>query len=723
MNQAFTTHSTLPSGNTTQNLANSKTPVSFINSSASQAVRSINGSSSNLTNSPRQVTLTKSNSPINNLTNVAKGIAMSPAVSYQSKKPIPIQPKNPVILPNTSIQSGINVRGNVHHVSQAPTSLMSNQTHTSVISNQLQMSQAGVLARGHTPKSINGIDTSKTRATPLQSTRTTQPTILATPPKRIAPKQVISPSTNASLAMSSPVRLQQANIPNTQNVQLATQLIQAPVAQSTPNSASKLFPQQLTSIVRPLISSNQGTTIATSTAQPVQQIQQLINDKLSVQQTQPSSTVQVQQKVFTQTQLQTALKQSQLIAQNSPGQPQNILVQQQILKQLIQQAQQLQQQKPPDKTVNVTVQPISTNATGLMNLQQPTHVVKQTVQTTLPQQVTVANQIVGNNQIQMVLPNKQIVTLTPSTMQANQQAVNVAQNIPQVSAVKTTQNLASKGQQMIIVSQAGGNFVLQQNVQPSSAGLTTTAGTTVNIPIQSLLQSQQKQLTTQSIPTQQQVKTSGNTILQVQQAKQITQPAVVIQNQAIQRQNVTPIKQGNTQQNIVIQTKPGVMATQGGTTIQQLTPAQLQQLQNSGSVQKVLIIKQPEVLQKLANVQGGKSPQAIQITPQQLQALQQMQNQQTSTAQKIIIQSKGDGTNPTTTVLTAQQLKQLQQSLQQQVGGNKIVQIPQKQTLVQQIQQQNTKTPAKMAHVPRILQTSGRQVTSQVREHKLANDH
>ncbi len=393
-------------------VANSKPAVSVVNTSISQTmVRSVNGS---VSNSPRITAVnSKSNSPINNLVNVTKGIAMSP-VTYQGKKPIPIQPKNAVILPNTSIQSGVNVLGNVHHglVSQTPTSLMSNQIHT------------GVLPRA---SSINGLDTSKSRTTPIQS-RTVQPTILATPPKRIAPKQVLSPPTNTPLAtMPSPVRIQQANLQNKQNIQLATQLIQGQPVQGS----STLFPQQRTAGVRPIINSHQGTSVIQSssasnhsTAQPVQQIQQLINDKLSGQPSQPTVTGQVQQKVFSQAQLQTALKQSQLIAQNSPGQQQNILVQQQILKQLIQQAQQIQQQKQSDKTTtSINVQPISANTQGVVQLHP------QQVKLAGPQQVTIRNQIPGSNQIQMVLPNQQVLKLTQNTLPSNQQTINVAQNV------------------------------------------------------------------------------------------------------------------------------------------------------------------------------------------------------------------------------------------------------------------------------------------------------
>jgi hypothetical protein len=230
---------------------------------------------------------------------------------------------------------------------------------------------------------------------------------------------------------------------------------------------------------------------------------------------------------------------------------------------------------------------------------------------------------------------------------------------------------------------------------------------------------------------QQQVKVISN-VPQVNQTKQVNQQnsTVFLQNlvgtqsQTLKTQTGVN-QQPATQQSIILQSKQPLTSTQSTSMIQQLTPAQVQQLQNLGAVQKVFIIKQPEILQKLG-MQGAKQTQTIQITQQQLQALQQMQNQQqSSTQQKIIIQNNIPGVGKTTTtVLSAQQVKQLH-ILQQQSGSGKLVQSPQtliqRQALAQQLQkqlsqQQTPKTQTKMAHVPRILQTTGRQpiVTSQV---------
>ena len=632
--------------------------------------------------------------------------------TFQSKKPIPIQPKNQVIRPKTALPMGVTVNSNA---SNAP------------VLNQLPMAQTTARPKSNVPVSVNGAE--KGRISQYQALQTNRSThggvqsILSTPPKRIAPKQVLSPPLNPALAISSPMRLPTANIVNKQKVQLPTHLLQAQTTQGTQN---QLYPQQMTNVVRQIAPSNQVTSVQSSLATPVQhvqQIQQLVQEKLGVQQQGQPQGNQLQQKVFTQAQLQAALKQSQLLAQNSPGQQQNLLVQQQILKQLIQQAQLAQQHKQSDK-VQVNVQP------NIVQLQkQP---IAQTVGQTVPNaNVSVANQIAASTQqIQMVLPNQQVVAVAPNTLPSNQQTLNIGQNIANVNQqnlktlnvknkqipIGSSQANTTVSQPMVIVSQ--GNFVVQQSGQPLSTGTTTTtAGNSISIQLQNLINQQQQQ--------QQQAKVVSN-IQQASQAKPVTQNSrVFVQNaagtQVLKTQQVS--QQLGTQKNVVLQSKQPLTSPQGASTsLQQLTPAQLQQLQSLGAVQKVFIIKQPEILQKLG-VQGAKQTQTIQITPQQLQALQQMQNQQQSTPQKIIIQNNTQGGNKTsTTVLNAQQVKQLH-SLQQQAG--KMPQSPQtliqRQTLAQQLQkqlssQQTPKTQSKMAHVPRILQTSGRQpvATTQV---------
>lgn len=696
--------------------ANSKLLTAPLNNSGAQSPFRNNTKTTVMSNVSRTFSHVAKPTTVNisasSMASGSKGLTATGA-TFQSKKPIPIQPKNQVIRPNTTLPVGMTVHSNARQ----PTPVL----------NQLPIAQTAVRPKSTVQLSVNGADKARiSQYQALQSNRTAQggvQSILTTPPKRIAPKQVLSPPLNPALTMTSPMRLPQTNVINKQKVQLPAHLLQAQTTQVA-QSQSQLYPQQLTNMVRQITPTSQVTSVQSSPGKPVQhvqQIQQLVQDKLGTQQQAQPQGNQVQQKVFTQAQLQAALKQSQLLAQNSPEQQQNLLLQQQILKQLIQQAQLAQQQKQSDKAP-VSMQP------SIVQLQQQQQPVAQTVSQTVPnvnQQVTMANQIAANNQqIQMVLPNQQVIAVAPNTLPSNQQTLNLGQNSNLNQQTLKTLNVNNKQipvgssqanatatQPMVIVSQ--GNFVVQQSGQQLSTGSTTTAGNTISIQLQNLINQQQ----------QQQAKVIHNS-QQVSQAKQPNQNSTVFvqnvmgtQGQTLKTQQVgtTPPV---TQQNVILQQKQPLASSQGGsTTIQQLTPAQVQQLQNLGAVQKVFIIKQPEILQKLG-VQGAKQTQTIQITPQQLQALQQMQNQQQPSQQKIIIQNNTQGGNKATTVLNAQQVKQLH-SLQQQAG--KTPQSPQtliqRQALAQQLQkqlssQQTSKTPTKMAHVPRILQTSGRQPVS-----------
>ena len=93
-----------------------------------------------------------------------------------------------------------------------------------------------------------------------------------------------------------------------------------------------------------------------------------------------------------------------------------------------------------------------------------------------------------------------------------------------------------------------------------------------------------------------------------------------------------------------------------------------------------------------------------------------MQLQQQVVKQKLTSSGLQTGSNVQTKNLTADQLKQIQLQ-QQQLQGSGVKQVvPQgrAQSVVQQ--QVNVKTQGKMQHIPRILQTSGRQPVSQVRD-------
>ena len=337
----------------------------------------------------------------------------------------------------------------------------------------------------------------------------------------------------------------------------------------------------------------------------------------------------------------------------------------------------------------------------LPNLQQ-----SQVVQTTQPQ---TSNQPQSLAYQQQVLKQLIIQAQQPKAVQATQQV----QQQPQQQ--QTKQGL----QQHVLVKQQVGlplqqqkqeqQLTVQVSPQVQKRVLAPNPGTPVSVQLQHLVDQQQKHL--QQILGPQ------------QQPQQQPQPQQKISTTQGQQQHVY-------QQQVV---QGGKVLT---STIQQVTPAQLQQLQlqqqNSSGVQKVLIIKQPELLQKLG-LQAGKTQQTIQITQQQLETLKQLQLQQQhqtqpstqqGTQQKVFVMSKAQSGTSQPQVLTMEQVKQLQQQglqiRQVQVQGQSKQQQPllqqQRQVLTQQLQKQlqpTVKSQSKMQHIPRILQTSGRQpVTS-----------
>ena len=445
----------------------------------------------------------------------------------------------------------------------------------------------------------------------------------------------VTPQVQTIVNQVSPGTVQQQN--HTQLIQ-AQQLLNLIRGQNPPNQTTQQASPQLV----------QSQSLP---ANQIKQIQQLVQQKLSNQQQQQPQVVQtVQQKVLTPAQLQAALKQNQQLTTQTVqvAQPQNIVVQEEVIKQLLQQvtqqkaAQSLTQQQPQ----------------LFQQIQQPVQ--------------------------------KQILV----------------QNIQPQSAVQ--------GQKVNIGSQAKHSNLKQRT--------DVAAASPVNVQLQQVLNSQQKQV--HQIIGQQQVNLlpQQNIVITKDQGARLLQGVTFVQNQPNKNSTAQVLNQGIVVQQakpVVQQAKPSTTPiVQVATTTQQNTvpPTQQQQQAQNAGVQKVFIIKQPELLQKLG-LQGTKTQQTIQITPQQLQALKQFQLQQQAVKQKLVSNNMQAGTNVQPKGLTTDQLKQFQ--LQQQLQGSAVkqvvVQSRTQQPTLQQQRQVNVKTQGKMQHIPRILQTSGRQPVSQVR--------
>lgn len=593
--------------------------------------------------------------------------------TFQGKKPIPIQPKTPNV---SSAVSNSTVGSPGNRGMQVINSGLPLVTH--VAQKQSAGGQQNV-SPGHRA-ALNGIDSKANVRTNVaagsahtikSSPGNLQPILSTTPVKRIAPKQPsMLPQTNT---MSSPpqvvgtqhkILLQQVSNQVTPQVQtVVNQVSQGNVQQQ--NHATQLIQaQQLLNLIRsqnPAVQVSQQTSpqVVQSQALPanqIKQIQQLVQQKLSNQQQQPSVVQTVQQKVLSPAQLQAALKQKpQLMTQTvQPTQPQNIVVQEEVIKQLLQQ---VTQQKPAQ------------------NIVQPQQLFQQIQQQSQPVQ-------------------KQIIV-------QNIQPQSVGQGQP------TTQTL-----QVNVSAPAKHSNVSQR---------TDTVASPVSIQLQQVLNNQQKQV--HQILGQQQVNLTPQQQITKDQGARLLQGVTFVQNQPNKTSTAQVLNQGGIVQQVNSVTQQGKSTTspvvQIVTTTQQNTLPQTQQAQNSG-VQKVFIIKQPELLQKLG-LQGTKTQQTIQITPQQLQALKQFQLQQQVVKQKISGSNLQTASNVQPKSLTADQLKQLQLHQQLQGSGVKqvVLQTRTQQPVLQQQRQVNVKTQGKMQHIPRILQTSGRQPVSQVRGDKL----
>lgn len=593
--------------------------------------------------------------------------SVTSASTFQGKKPIPIQPKTPNV---SSAVSNSTVGSPGNRGIQVINSGLPLVTH--VTQKQCAGGQQNV-SPGHRA-ALNGIDSKANVRTNVaagsvhtgkSSPGNLQPILSTTPVKRIAPKQPsMLPQTST---MSSPpqvvgtqhkILLQQVSNQVTPQVQTVVNQVSRGNVQQQNHTTQLIQAQQLLNLIRgqnPAVQVTQQTSpqVVQSQALPanqIKQIQQLVQQKLSNQQQQPSVVQTVQQNVLSPAQLQATLKQKpQLTTQTvQPTQPQNIVVQEEVIKQLLQQ---VTHQKPAQ------------------NIVQSQQLFQQIQQQSQPVQ-------------------KQIIV-------QNIQPQSVGQGQP------TTQTL-----RVDVTAPAKHSNVKQR---------TDTVASPVSIQLQQVLNNQQKQV--HQILGQQQVNLTPQQTVAKDQSARLLQGVTFVQNQPNKTSTAQVLNQGGIVQQVNSVVQQGKSTTspivQIVTTTQQNTVPQTQQAQNSG-VQKVFIIKQPELLQKLG-LQGTKTQQTIQITPQQLQALKQFQLQQQVVKQKLSGSNLQTASNVQAKSLTADQLKQLQ--LQQQLQGSGVKQVVlqtrTQQPVLQQQRQVNVKTQGKMQHIPRILQTSGRQPVSQ----------
>ncbi|PFX20977.1 Glioma tumor suppressor candidate region gene 1 protein [Stylophora pistillata] len=600
---------------------------------------------------------------VGNKTGSALGISSSPkpvattGSAFQGKKPIPIQPKTP------NISSAV-TSSTVGTTGTRGIQIM-NPGLPIVMQKQSAVAQQSMASPGHRVV-LNGTDSKtnmKANVAPVNvhSNKSPQgviqPILSTTPVKRIAPKQ---PSILPQTGMSSPpqivgtqhkILLQQVSNQITPQVQTVVNQV-SPGNVQQQNHTQLIQAQQLLNLIRGQNPSTQ-TTQQTSTqltqsqalpANQIKQIQQLVQQKLSNQQQQLPVVQALQQNVLNPAQLQATLKQNQQFTTQTvqAAQPQNVVVQEEVIKQLLQQVSQ-------QKTMQKLVQP------------------------------------------------QQIFQQIPQQSQSVQKQILI-------------QNIQPQGQQAAQTLQVNVNTPTKPSNLNQRTDVTMSPA---NIQLQQVLNSQQKQQVVSlghqqvNLTQQQQVsKDQGARVLQGVTfiPSQLNKTSVAqVSNQGGVRQVNSVVQQGKTGMAPVVHVV---------TTTQQNTVSQVQQQQAQAGVQKVFIIKQPELLQKLG-LQGGKTQQTIQITPQQLQALKQLQLQQQVVKQKLGSGGLQTGSNVQTKNLTVDQLKQiqLQQHQLQGSGVKQVVPNSRAQPVVQQ--QVNVKTQGKMQHIPRILQTSGRQPVSQ----------
>lgn len=587
-------------------------------------------------------------------------VTVNSTTAFQGKKPIPIQPKTPNASSLASNSTGSLVGGSTRQVVSPG---VPSVTHKQSVSGQQNISTVAqcVLVNGVESKaSVKGnAATGSFHGTKSSLLGKSQPVLPTTPVKRIAPKQ---PSILPQSGLSSPpqmvspqhkILLQQVANPTVPKVQAVVNQVSTGTGQQ-PIHTQLLQAQQLLHLIRGQNSTNQTTPQVSPQlvqspqslpANQIKQIQQLVQQKLPNQQQQVQVVQTVQQEVLKPSQLQSVLKQNQQVTVQQTSdttQPQNIVVQEEVIKQL---------------------------------LQQVTH--QKSAQNVIQQQPQIFQHIQQPVQKQILVQNIQQQS-TGQRLQSSQLPVNMSSQI-------------SNANRKLKAEAPAGNVQLQQ-----------------------ALNNQQKQI--QKILGQQQVNLipQQNIVITKDQGTRLPQGVTFVQNHPNSHSTAQVVNQGSVVQHaksvVVQQSQAGSQSLlQVVNTTQQnnIPQAQQQQMQNTG-VQKVFIIKQPELLQKLG-LQGSKTQQTIQITQQQLQALKQFQLQQQATKQKLIVN------NVQPKSLTTDQLKQLQ--LQQQLQGTAVKQVVvqnRTQPILQQQRQVDVKTQqGKMTHIPRILQTSGRQAVSQ----------
>lgn len=593
---------------------------------------------------------------------VSKPVVSSTAPLFQGKKPIPIQPKTPNA---SSAVTGSTIGSPGNRGRQDLNSAIPLVAQKQSVTGQQSVSTLGQHV------ALNGIDSKgnmKTnavggnfRSVKSLSPNNSQPILSSTTPvKRIAPKQpnILPQQTGLSpshmVGTKQKIVLQQVSNQNTPQVQAIINQVPSGTVQKQ-NHSQLIQAQQLLNLIRGQTPTTHATQLIQSQSLPanqIKQIQQLVQQKLSNQQQQPQIAQTVQQKVLTPAQLQAALKQNQLVTTQTvqAPQPQNIVVQEEVIKQLLQQ---VSQQKSAQNLVQ----------------QQP--------------------------------------QLFQHIQQSGQKQILV-QNVPTQSTAQGQQNT----QLQVNVSPQVRHSNLRQRTE-------VTAASPVNVQLQQVLNTQQKQVGQVLGQQQGNLLTHQNLVITKDQGARLLQGVTFVQNQPNKVSTAQVLNHGVVIQQakpVLQQAKPGVtpIVQIAATTPSTVSQTKAQPAQNTG-VQKVFIIKQPELLQKLG-LQGTKSHQTIQITPQQLQALKQFQLQQQAAKQKLASNNLQTGSNIQPKGLTPEQLKQLQ--LQQQLQGSAVKQVvvQNQQHSLQSQRQASLKTQGKMQHIPRILQTSGRQPVSQVKK-------
>ena len=593
---------------------------------------------------------------------VSKPVVSSTAALFQGKKPIPIQPKTPnassAVTGSTIGSPGNRGRQVLNSGIPLVAQKQSVTGHQSVTPLGQHVALNGVDSKANVKTNAVGGNFHSIKSL---SPNNSQPILSSTTPvKRIAPKQpnIMPQQTGLSpshmVGTKQKILLQQVSNQSTPQVQTLINQVPPGTVQKQ-NQTQLIQAQQLLNLIRGQTPTTHATQLIQSQSLPanqIKQIQQLVQQKLSNQQQQPQIAQTVQQKVLTPAQLQAALKQNQVVTTQTvqAPQPQNIVVQEEVIKQLLQQ---VSQQKSAQNLVQ----------------QQP--------------------------------------QLFQHVQQSGKQIL--VQNVPTQSIAQGQQNT----QLQVNVSPQVRHSNLQQRTEAAAAS-------PVNVQLQQVLNTQQKQVGQVLGQQQGNLLTQQNLVITKDQGARLLQGVTFVQNQPNKVSTAQVLNHGVVIQQakpVLQQAKPGVTPmVQIAATAQPSTVSQTKQqpAQNAG-VQKVFIIKQPELLQKLG-LQGTKSHQTIQITPQQLQALKQFQLQQQAAKQKLASNNLQTGNNIQPKGLTPEQLKQLQ--LQQQLQGSAVKQVvvQNQQHSVQSQRQTSLKTQGKMLHIPRILQTSGRQPVSQVRK-------